>query len=132
MEADLTPSSRIRRHQEEIADEAGHMLTPTEAADLLKISHQALEEHRQSALILGVSTGDEWHYPELQFQNGRPLPRLQDIIQSHNGVDGWVILDSILATDSAHGGRSILELLVEGDDESLDRVLRELHRQYAS
>jgi hypothetical protein len=108
------------------------MLTSTEAADLLKISHQALEEHRQSALILGVSTGDEWRYPELQFTNGRPLPRLGEILAAHHGVDGWVTLDSLLALDSAHGVRSILDLLRECDDQGLDRVLLELNQQYSS
>ncbi|MFG6661289.1 helix-turn-helix domain-containing protein [Sulfitobacter sp. 915] len=108
METDLTPSSRIRRHQEEIADEAGPMLSAAEAADLLQISHQALEEWRQSALILGVRAGHEWRYPELQFQDGRPLPRLDETLAAHHNINSWVVLDSLMAPDSAHGGRSIL------------------------
>ena len=107
------------------------MVSAAEAADLLQISHQALEEWRQSALILGVRSGGEWRYPEVQFVNGRPLPRLDEVLSAHHSVDGWVVLGSILATDSAYGDRSIPELLIEGDDESLDRVIRELNRQYA-
>jgi hypothetical protein len=107
------------------------MLSAPETAGLLKISHQALEEWRQSALILGVRAGDEWRYPELQFQDGRPLPRLNETLAVHHGVDVWVVLDSLMAKDSAYGGRSILDLLRDGDDERLDRVISQLDEQYA-
>lgn len=132
MQTGLTPSSRACRHQTEIADAAGPMLSAAEAADLLGTSYEEIEDLRASRSILAVRVGDEWRYPELQFADGRPLPRLEEIIRAHHGVDGWVVLDSLLALDSAYGGRSILMMLIEGDDESLDQVLRELHRQYAS
>ncbi|MFG6638093.1 helix-turn-helix domain-containing protein [Sulfitobacter sp. 1A12126] len=108
------------------------MLSAAEAADLLGTSYEEIEGLRASRSILAVRVGNEWRYPELQFADERPLPRLEEIIRAHHGVDGWVVLDSLLALDSAYGGRSILMMLIEGDDESLDQVLRELHRQYAS
>ncbi|SDH04582.1 hypothetical protein SAMN04489759_11925 [Sulfitobacter delicatus] len=107
------------------------MLSATEAADLLEITQQALDERRRAALILGVRVGEKWRYPALQFRNGRPLPRLDEVLAAHHGVNGWVILDSIMAKDTALGDRSILMLLEEEDDELLDRVIRELEDQFA-
>ncbi len=48
---------------------------------------------------------------------------------AHHGVDGWVVLDSILARDNALGNRTIVDLLGQRDDETLDRVILELEEQ---
>lgn len=62
---------------------------------------------------------------------GKPLHRLRDVLSAHHSVNGWVILDSILAQDSAYRGRSVLTMMMQGDDESLDRVIQKIEEQYS-
>ncbi len=127
----LSPArARALIHQEEIAEEAGVMLSVGQAANLLGISRQALEKRRKAGSILGVRMGADWKYPELQFKIRQPLARLKDVVQAHHGVDGWVVLDSILARDTAYGNRNIVDLLSERDNASLDRIILELEEQY--
>jgi|TARA_R110002020_G_scaffold124787_1_gene281918 hypothetical protein len=76
-----------------------------------------------------VLNGVILHYSS---KNGRPLPRLKDVMKAHHGVDGWVVLDSIMAQDAALGGRSILMLLEREEGDLLDRVIRELEDQFAA
>ncbi len=60
----LSPArARALHHRKEIAGEAGTMLSAEEAADLLKISRQALDKRRNAGSILGVRMGADWKYP---------------------------------------------------------------------
>ena len=128
----LAPArARALKHRKEIAEEAGPMLTVSDATSLLRITRQALDKRRKAGSVLGTRVGSEWRYPELQFQNGALLPRLKDILKAHHGVDGWVILDSIIGASAAYGNRSIVDLLRQGDNKMLDRTIRELEEQYA-
>lgn len=128
----LAPSrARALQHRREVAKEAGAMLSASEASSLLNISRQALDKRRNSGAVLAVRVGSDWKYPELQFQESSPLSRLKDIIKAHHGVDGWVILDSIIGVDHAYRNRSIMDLLREGDDSMIDQVLIDLEEQYA-
>ena len=127
----LSPArARALKHQEEIAEEAGVTLSVGQAANLLGISRQALDKRRKVGSILGVRMGADWKYPEFQFKIRQPLARLKDVVQAHHGVDGWVVLDSILARDAAYGNRNIVDLLSQRDNASLDRIILELEEQY--
>ncbi len=128
----LAPArARALQHRKEIAQEVGAMLTVAQATDLLGITRQALDKRRKAGSVLGIRVGAEWRYPELQFKNGAPLPRLRDILKAHHGVDGWVILDSITGADPVYENRSIIDLLRHEDNEALDRSILEIEEQYA-
>lgn len=129
----LAPArARVLEHRKEVAQEAGEMLTAGQASDLLGISRQALDKRRKAASVLGVRVGSDWYYPSLQFEDATPLPRLKEALKAHHGVDGWVILDSLIAADPTYDNRSIIDLLRQKDNTAIDHVLLALAEQYSA
>ncbi|MDV7142965.1 hypothetical protein R3X27_09730 [Tropicimonas sp. TH_r6] len=51
------------------------------------------------------------------------LPGLDRVLQAHAGVDPWVLLDILFAPDDVWGGRSLFDILLEGDTAALDRYI---------
>lgn len=124
-------SVRAAQHRREVIQQAGPFLSPQETASVLGVSVTGLEHLRARSVIIGVPIDDAWRYPAIQFQDAKPLHRLQEVLAAHYNIAEWVILDSLMAVDTAFGNRSIINLLEEKDDLSIDRVVTLLKDQYA-
>ena len=98
---------------------------------MLGVSVIGLENLQARSVIIGVPIDDDWRYPAIQFQDAKLLHRLQDVLAAHYNIAEWVILDSLMAVDPTFGNRSIINLLEEKDDLSIDRVITRLKEQYA-
>ncbi|WPZ23954.1 hypothetical protein T7987_19225 (plasmid) [Sulfitobacter faviae] len=122
---------RAAQHRCEVFQQAGPFLSPQQTASVLGLSETGLEHLRARSVIIGVPIDDAWRYPAIQFQDAKPLHRLQDVLAAHYNIAEWVILDSLMAVDPAFGNRSIINLLEEKDDLSIDRVVSLLREQYA-
>ena len=46
------------------------------------------------------------------------------LLAAHEGDNPWHIIDCMTAPDPAFGGRSMIQILDEGDDEAIDRYIR--------
>lgn len=124
--------ARAPEHRQRLAEAAAPLLSAGEVADRLGIPSEAITSLREASLILGVRATTEWLYTELQIMDGQLLPRLGEVLQAHGSIDEWVVLDSLLAKDTAYGNRNLIELLRDRDDRLLDLAVRDLERFYRS
>jgi hypothetical protein len=120
----LAPAvARSLEHRKSLLRLAGPMMSSTQVADLLGLSRQAVDKRRAALRLLALRIGSDWQYPAFQFVDGTVLPDLDRVIASQEGVDAWVVLDMLLAQDSALGGRSLLDALRQRDGQAVARAL---------
>ena len=120
----LAPAiARSLEHRKILLGLAGPMMSSTQVADLLGLSRQAVDKRRAASRLLALRMGSDWQYPAFQFVDGSVLPDLDRVIASQEGVDAWVVLDMLLAQDSALGGRSLLDALRQRDGQAVARAL---------
>ncbi|WP_134679443.1 hypothetical protein [Paracoccus ravus] len=65
------------------------------------------------------------HRRELIAKLGEMLPGLDLVLIAHEDDDPWVILNILLAPDSALGGRSLFQAIQEGDARAIARHVAE-------
>jgi hypothetical protein len=120
----LAPAiARSLEHRKILLGLAGPMMSSTQVADLLGLSRQAVDKRRAASRLLALRMGSDWQYPAFQFEDGSVLPDLDRVIASQAGADPWVVLDILLAQDSALGGRSLLDALRQHDGQAVARAL---------
>ncbi|MGI8873076.1 MAG: hypothetical protein ACR2KP_01860 [Egibacteraceae bacterium] len=90
------------------------------AAVLGGVSRQAVADRRARGRLLGLRTSDGvWVYPAFQFTGSTVLPGLTDLLGCFDGdsVDGWTLTSWLRSPRAGLDGRSVLDLLAEGDVE---------------
>ncbi|WP_281968283.1 hypothetical protein [Roseovarius nanhaiticus] len=106
----------------------GELLSKADVQNLLELSGQAVEERRVEGRLLAFRTESDWVYPALQFSPGGIDALIQDVLLAHRQDNPWVVLDVLLAPDAAYGGRSLLDLIRQGDTEAVNRYLAQRDR----
>ena len=120
----LAPAvARSLEHRKVLLGLAGPMMSSTQVAELLGLSRQAVDKRRAASRLFAFRMGSDWQYPAFQFDHGTVLPDLERVIASQEGADAWVVLDILLANDSALGGRSLLDALRQRDGQAVERAL---------
>ena len=122
----LAPAvARSLEHRKILLSHAGPMMSSTQVADLLGLSRQAVDKRRAASRLLALRIGSDWQYPAFQFEDGAVLLDLERVLASQEGADTWVILDILLAQDSALGGRSLLDALRQRDAQAIARTINQ-------
>lgn len=116
---------RSIEHSRKLARMAGEMLTCAQVAQLLGIDHQKIEQSRKAGKLIAVHMSSDWLYPAFQFKAGGLLPGLEQVLAAYDYWNEWVILDDLLAPDDAFGGRSLLDVIRDGDEDEIHRKLRQ-------
>jgi hypothetical protein len=114
---DPLASARIRgiAARERLIERAGGLLRLGEAAERLGVTPQAVTGRRTRETILAVPLPNgEWVYPACQFGDHGLVPGLDGFLRAFRDADPWTRLAVLLAPSVRYGGRSALELLVEG------------------
>lgn len=94
----------------------GQPLTSEEAASLLHITRQAVDKRRSKRQLLGVSLGRRGYlYPACQFQAGRVLPGLKQVLAALKEYDSWTQLMFLKTGDVRLDGATPLFGLQAGD-----------------
>lgn len=113
-------------HRRLLRERAGEMLSVGQVGQLLGISRQAIDKRRAARRILALRQGSDWLYPAFQFRDGEVLDGLGEVLEACAAMDGWSIVDILLAPDDAFGGRSLLDMLRAGDHAQVARHLDQL------
>ncbi|MYZ48033.1 hypothetical protein [Propylenella binzhouense] len=121
---------RTLRKREDLA-KGITLLSAGEAAERLQISRQALDQKRRKRQVLGVRRARNWLYPELQFDENTPIGGLDEVLSSLPYEDGWALLQWLLRSRDALGGRSAFAALRDGDIEQVVAEAREVGEQGA-
>lgn len=114
-------------HRRTLTEMAGEMLSSSQVEDLLGIRRQAIDKRRNAHKLLAVRVASDWVYPAFQFGTEDVLPGIEDVLQAHAGDDPWVILDILLAPDAALRGRTLLQVIQQGDAEAVSRHVAQQH-----
>ena len=96
----------------------GGVLTAEEAAELLGITRQAIDNRRKRGKLLGVQLGKRgYRYPTWQFTPDGMLPGLSQTLQALHDLSPWIQLSFLLNDNAWLDGLRPLDLLRQGQIE---------------
>lgn len=102
-------------------------LTAAEAAHRLGLTQAAIRKARAEGRLLAVEFGGAYRYPAFQLDEARVRPGLREVLAALTEVpihNAWAQLDFLTAPDAAHDGRSVAELLRDGETDAALEVVR--------
>ncbi|CAN5607059.1 hypothetical protein BH24GEM3_BH24GEM3_25420 [soil metagenome] len=114
---DPLAAARVRgiAARKRLIERAGGLLRLSEAAERLGVTPQAVTGRRARETILAVPMPNgEWVYPACQFTDHGLVSDLDGFLRAFRDADPWTRLAVLLAPSSRYGGRSALDLLLEG------------------
>jgi hypothetical protein len=114
---DPLAAARIRgiAARERLIERAGGLLRLSEASQRLGVTPQAVTGRRTRETILAVPLPNgEWAYPACQFSDHGLVAGLDGFLRAFEDADPWTRLSVLVAPSARYGGRSALELLMEG------------------
>jgi hypothetical protein len=107
--------ARGAAEREGLARAAGGLLPAAEIGRRLGISRQAVDKRRRNRQLLAMRVADEWRYPAAQIgTDGSTVPGLAEILTILGDLGPWVVLDFLLARDTALEGATPLAALQAG------------------
>jgi hypothetical protein len=121
----LAPAlARGVEHRRTLVGLAGGVLSADETGRILGITRQAVDKRRRSGTLLAVREGSDWRYPACQFEDGGVVAGITEVVRGFGSSGPWVILDFLLAPDTALAGQTPLEVLKAGDRDGVLRLVR--------
>jgi hypothetical protein len=126
---DPLATARLRgvEQQRTLLEQSGGVLGVDKVADLLGLSRQAVDKRRRRGQLLGLTRGKRGYvYPAWQFEGGKTLPNLEQILDALRDHDPWMQLTFFVNENDRLEGRTPIEELRSGH---ADRVL-ETARSY--
>ncbi len=102
--------------KEKLLQTGGGVLSADEAAKLLGISRQAVDKRRKQGQLIGLVQGRRGYaYPAWQFEGGRTIADLEQVLKVLHGHDPWMQMAFFLNGNDRLGGDSPIELLRGGE-----------------
>lgn len=123
--------SRGERVRRELRKMDGGMLESLQAAKLLRVRPEVVDEQRAAGRLLGVEGPDGWLYPAWQFTDQGMLPGFEDTLRELGDEDTWSKLLFFLEHDAAVDGERPLDLLRKNRVEEVMRAA-ELYGEHAA
>jgi nucleoid DNA-binding protein len=100
--------------------ESGGSFTLQHVETLLGISRQAIDRKVQDDALLAIpGPHGRRRYPAVQFTNDGTVPGLQNVLKSLPSANGWFRLNFLVTPDSHLAGRRPIDVLKEGNIESV-------------
>jgi hypothetical protein len=94
---------------------AGGALTSEKVAEVLNITRQAVDKRRASNQLLALTQGRRgYSYPGFQFEEGKTLKGLEDVLDKLSALDPWMQLDFFTRPNERLGESTPIEALRAG------------------
>jgi biotin operon repressor len=125
--ADPLAAARLRgvQKQQALLEASGGTLSVGQTAEVLGISRQAVDKRRRQGQLIGLTQGRRGYaYPAWQFENGRTLPHVEEVLDLLDEHDPWMQLSFFLNANDRLNGKSPLDALREGQAESVQLAAR--------
>ena len=117
----------------EIYEAEGGCISGEEAGRLANVTRQAINDARKKDQVLGLPRGaDRWTYPVWQFNEGRYLPGLSDILKILKDHGPFVQASFLLNANSRLNGKRPLDLLRKEDVKPVLKVAKEFGQHGSS
>jgi len=118
VKSDPLAAARIRGLQMklDVLEKAGGTLQPSEVAELLRMSRQAVGKRRTNGQLLALSTGKRgFEYPACQFGDEGVVSGLGDVLAAFaEEVDPWMRLAFLVTPNRSLDGGTPLDLMRRG------------------
>ena len=134
-EKDPLASAKLRgvEAQQKLLQAGGGVLSAEETAELLGISRQAVDKRRKQGQLIGLVQGRRGYaYPAWQFEDGRTIEDLEQVLKTLHGHDPWMQMAFFLNGNDRLGGKSPLEVLRAGDSSGVLSAAAEYGEQGAA
>jgi hypothetical protein len=107
-------------------------LTSEQVAEVLGISRQAVDKRRSSNQLLALTQGKRgYSYPSFQFDDGRTIPGLEEVLGELKPLDPWMQMVFFTSPHERLGGKTPIERLQKGSIEDVKSVAVEYGEQGA-
>jgi hypothetical protein len=101
-------------------------------AEVLGISRQAVDKRRSSNQLLALTQGKRgYSYPSFQFDDGRTIPGLEEVLGQLKSLDPWMQMVFFTNPHERLGGKTPIERLQKGSIEDVKSVAVEYGEQGA-
>jgi hypothetical protein len=106
--------------RQEMLKKSGGALTSEKVAEVLKISRQAVDKRRAANQLLALSQGRRgYSYPSFQFEDGKTLSGLDQVLAKLNALDPWMQLSFFTTPHERLSGKAPLDVLRKGQIEDV-------------
>jgi hypothetical protein len=111
----LAAKMRGLKRKRNMLDVAGGALSSQEVADVLGISRQAVDKRRASNQLLALTQGRRgYSYPRFQFEEGRTIKGLQEVLEQLKSLDPWMQMVFFTSPNERLGGKTPIDSLHRG------------------
>lgn len=120
-------------HRKKILEKLGGTLSVEQVSELIGISRQAVDKRRSQNQLIGLTQGKRGYaYPAFQFENGKTIDGLKEVLDALSGHDPW--MQSIFfANDNDRLNRGTpLEALRQGETAAAVRAAQAYGEQGAA
>jgi len=110
-------ASKLRGFElrQEMLKKAEGVLSSGKVAELLKLSRQAVDKRRAANQLLALTQGRRgYSYPSFQFEDGRTLDGLEEVLRNLSALDPWMQLKFFTSPHERLAGKTPIEALRRG------------------
>ena len=103
------------KRKQQMLETAGGALTSEQVAEILGISRQAVDKRRAATQLLALTQGRRgYSYPSFQFEDGRPITGLEEVLAELKELDPWMQMVFFTSPNERLGDKTPLERLKKG------------------
>jgi hypothetical protein len=124
-EGDPLVRAKLRgiEHRKGIIEKLGGTLSAEQVSELLGISRQGVDRRRSQNQLIGLTQGKRGYaYPAFQFEDGKTLDGLREVLDALSGHDPWMQSIFFANDNDRLNGRTPLDALRQGKTEAVVRA----------
>jgi hypothetical protein len=120
-------------HRKRITEKLGGTLSVEQVSKLIGISRQAVDKRRSQNQLIGLTQGRRGYaYPAFQFEDGKTLDGLKEVLDALSGHDPWMQSIFFANGNDRLNGRTALDALRQGETEEVVRAAEAYGEQGAA
>jgi hypothetical protein len=120
-------------HRKRILEKLGGTLSAEQVSELIGISRQAVDRRRSQNQLIGLTQGKRGYaYPAFQFEEGKTLDGLKEVLDALSGHDPWMQSIFFANANDRLTGRTPLDALRQGKTEAVVRAAEAYGEQGAA
>ena len=120
-------------HRKRILEKLGGTLSAEQVSELIGISRQAVDRRRSQNQLIGLTQGKRGYaYPAFQFEDGKTLDGLKEVLDALSGHDPWMQSIFFANGNDRLNGKTPLDALRQGKTEAVVRAAEAYGEQGAA
>jgi hypothetical protein len=120
-------------HRKRIIEKLGGSLSVEQVSELIGISRQAVDKRRSQNQLIGLTQGKRGYaYPAFQFEDGKTLDGLKEVLDALSGHDPWMQSIFFANGNDRLNHRTPLDALRQGETEAVVRAAEAYGEQGAA